>query len=798
MKPFRHLIVLATAWLCVSSAAAAEEIAIPGLAKPVTVAFDAHAIPCVFAESWTDAARTLGYLHATDRLAQMEFFRRVASGTLAELAGPDMLEADKLHRLLGTRRSCQQTWDSGLLPPELREELLAYAAGVNAKLAEFVKKGLPPLVKAMGISPAPWSPVDTLAFSKYMGWDQSGTLDDLWLATVTEKVGPTVVNELWPLDRPYEAPTIKVQADAKAVSALPVHRPSAAVSRAAADALAKWSQPRLLGQDMIGSNNWAVAGSRTRSGKPILCSDPHLDLKLPSIWYACHLRVGDVSVSGVTFPIGPTVIIGATDHHAWGITNLQADAVDYFIETPDPADASKYLHRGQSKPFIKREESIAVRGQDPVKLTIEETVHGPIISREGAVISLCWTGLGPTRDAVALWGVGRARSLREFLASLRELTVPALNLCYADVEGNIAMACVGALPLRLSGAGRVPMEGASGDFDWVGMIPPDQMPLAINPPEGFVASANGRPASVGYPYYLGWMWDPSYRKRRIDERLAVAKDLTVESMAPIQLDAYDKAASRFIPVLLSSLEKARPTLSEVERRAMGALKEWDFVADQDAKGTMLWLRWLGEFRRSVWNDEWKPRGLSMKEGSWGFTSINQREPALEVLEFLTRENPQSAWFDDKSTPERETRDDIMIASFRRAVAGLVAQQGDVGPKWEWKVWNKLKLASLYGQAILDRQIGPVTGTIFTVNPGGGGGFVTSGASWRMIVDMSGPVSGVGVYPGGQSDNPLSRNNTDLANLWATGRYVPLLLGKSLDTLPPAAKTRTLKLTTANP
>src|SRR5262249_17871394 len=316
--------------------------------------------------------------------------------------------------------------------------------------------------------------------------------------------------QLWPLERPYEIPTVAVQAERDAVTRgtlSPI--PGGASAYAAAIKNLGWKR-WLADSGSFGSNNWAVDGSKTTSGKPILCSDPHLGFNLPSIWYACPLSANGKNVAGVTFPGSPEGIIGVTDHHAWGLTNMQADAVDYFVETMHPTDPMQYRHRLEWKKVERRTEKIPVKGEAPHELHIDSTVHGPIISREGRTISMQWTGLGPTTDPIAIWRINGAESLKEFLAALDYLEVPALNVCYADVEGNIAMHPCGRLPLRLPGQGRIPMDGASGDNDWHGWIPRNELPLEVNPARHFVVSANNRPAPLGYPHYLGWMWDASY------------------------------------------------------------------------------------------------------------------------------------------------------------------------------------------------------------------------------------------------------------------------------------------------
>lgn len=766
---------------------------LPGLSAEVAIEFDHYGIPHIYAQTWTDAARALGYMHASHRLWQMDMFRRQASGTSAEVVGKPGLENDILMRQLGTRRSCEATWKSANLPAAFRAELEAYSAGVNARIDELKANKLPAMFAMLGYEPQPWTPVDSLVFSKYMGWDQSGTNDDLWFGMMAEKLGVAAVEELWPLDRPYEVPTVKTLAEPAAKSAGAVLRVRPGAADAYAIAHARLSRVELFGRGgSFGSNNWAVAGSKTVSGKPMLCNDPHLGFKLPSIWYACHLSVGGESMAGVTFPGGPVMVLGHNDHVAWGVTNMQADAVDYFVETVDAKDPLRYRHRGQWKQMEHRRESISVRGEKPHELDIDVTVHGPIISREGRAIALEWTGLRPTQDSVAFWKLSHARNLQDYLRALEDLVVPALNVVFADRQGNIAICPTGDLPVRMRGQGRVPMDGASGADDWAGMIPHDRLPQSINPPDGFVASANGRPAPTAYPFYLGWMWDSNYRIRRINELLSSVQQLTTNSMASIQLDAYDKCAERFLPVLLKSLQGSASE-DPLEKRAAEELAKWDYVTATQSLAPAIWLRWFDHYRTAIWNDEWTSRGIKQPSGSWGFSGTNRREPMLEVLEYMTREMPQSVWFDDRSTPERESRDDMARRSFRGAIASLKQEFGADIEKWRWGTLNALQIPSLSGLPALARSGGPVVGDSFTVNPGGDIGSVDSGASWRMIVDLATPSTSVGVYPGGQSENPSHAHYADLMPRWAKGDYLPLYAVGDRARLPGEARASSLVL-----
>lgn len=774
--------------------ARAEEVQLPGLSGPVQVYLDGYAIPHIYAGTWADASRALGYLHASERLWQMDMLRRQASGNLAEIVGPDGLPGDTLMRQLGIRRGCEELWKSDRVPAAMREELEAYAAGVNHKIKQLGADNLPLAFQALDYQPQPWSPVDSLAFSKYMGWDQSGTMDDLWFGGIVEKMGLAAAEELWPLDRPYEQPTVTVQADRSKLAAAEM-RPLPGLAEEFFAVHRRLTNIGWLGRGgSFGSNNWAVDGTKTKSGKPMVCSDPHLGFMLPSIWYTAHLSVAGKNTAGVTFPGAPIVVIGHNDHLAWGMTNMQADAVDYFVETVDPQNPRRYQHRGEWKEMTQIVEKIPVRGQEPHELTIDSTVHGPLIHREPKAIALCWTGLGPTTDSAAFWQISRATDLKGFLSGAAMLEVPALNVIYGDVHGNVAIHPCGRLPLRTRGQGRIPLDGASGDNDWTGWIPRDEMPLAVNPPEHFVASANGRPHPLGYPHYLGWMWDPSYRTRRIKHLLTEAKDLTVETMKPIQFDHFDEAARCFLPAMLQAVQPLQGSAGVREAQAaLDVLAKWDYRANTNAQAPAIWLRWLEKYRDAVWQDELTSRGIDRQGGSWGFCGENRREPMLEVLEYLTREMPESHWFDDCRTPQRETRDVLLRKTLFEAVDSLRSQFGEDMGRWTWKHINVLKIGSLARDAQLDRDGGPVVGDAFTLNPGGNVGHVGGGASWRMIVDFAYPQHSVGVYPGGQSENPFSEHYDNQIPLWAKGTYTDLHMVGSPERLPAAAKKTSLML-----
>jgi penicillin amidase len=800
-------------------------LALPGLQGPVRVYRDTLGIPHIYAGSSQDAYFALGYLHATDRLFEMEMFRRRASGTLAEVFGKASLDDDIFVRRIGIRRSSEAAWKSHRLDGRIARELEAYCAGVNARLAELEKPGgpKPAIFQQLGFTPAPWTPVDALAFPKYMGWDQSGTDTDVWMGMLVEKLGLEAVNELFPLDRPYEVPTIPgwgavnaaLPSTVGATLVVAPGRPQGPPLQLRSLSARQAAEPQVIGRDAVataaphfppgfdqaalelhrrfvsgrfgsqfalGSNNWAIDGTKSATGKPILANDPHLGFSLPSIWYTAHLVAPGLNITGVTFAGFPYTVIGHNDRIAWGLTDMQADAVDYFTEKTDAQHPHQYFYKGEWRTLERVHEEVPVRGEKPVPLEIESTVHGPLVTTHGVKLALAWTGLEPTFEVIAFERLNTARGLTDYQAALKDLTVPPLNVIYADVDGNIAIAPHGALPIRKRGLGRCPVDGSSGDYDWTGTIPDDQLPFALNPTQHFLASANGRPAPVGYPYYLGWMWDPSYRTRRIHELLSTHGHITVEDMESFQMDAHDVAAEAFVPVLVAAYDR-HPFGDDRVRRAIDELRRWNFEATPQSVAERIWAVWFERFRQDVWQGQFDAAGVERWDGGWGFAGTNERQPELEVLEFLTRADPESIWFDHARRVTRtpasavrgssQTRDDIIAYSFVEAVDQIIKDRGADMSRWQWGSTNLLRLHSMTENPALDRGGIPVRGDEFTLSPGANGGEVTGGASWRMVVDFSDLGHSFGMYPGGQSEDPSSPHYADQMNPWAEGRYLPL-------------------------
>jgi penicillin amidase len=526
-----------------------------------------------------------------------------------------------------------------------------------------------------------------------------------------------------------------------------------------------------------------VSGARTASGKPLLAADPHLGYQLPSLWYAAHIVTPNQNVYGVTLAGLPFVVIGHTRNIAWGLTNTQADVMDFFTEKINPADEREYWHDGQWESVQVVDEVIRVRGGADVHHPVKITAHGPILTQKGFTVAMQWTGSGASFEARALYNVNHAEDYDAFVAALRDFQVPAQNWAYADTAGNIAIWSAGKYPLRKSGDGplRAIADGSTGERDWVGFIPFEDVPHALNPESGYVLSANQRPAPQNYPYYLGWQWDPSYRARRIEQFLSSSDFFTIEDMQALQYDSKDTLAEALLPVMLPVVSSAAP--GGLDKSALDALLAWDYRMGVDSTAATIWVRWLDIFRRMTWADEWKAAGFEFDEsgdglkdwGSWGFNGDNEYQSPLELWEWMVREKPDAPYFDDVSTPGAvETRDDLIRASFAEAIQSLSADYGTDIAGWRWGDHHKLEVNHLLDVGVLNRGGQPIPGDGNSPNGQSNGPTSGGGPSWRMVVDLGNVADSFGVYPGGQSGSPLRAHYDDLIGLWVEGQYIPMV------------------------
>ena len=715
----------------------------------IRIARDADGVPTIIAKDDDDAAFGLGFVHAQDRLFQMELMRRYGAGRLAEILGEAALPVDREMRVLGLYRAAAT--EIAFLSPAVARALAAYAAGVNAWLA--ARHGaLPPEFLLLRFSPEPWREADSLVWGKLMDLQLAGNFrGELLRARLARTIPAADLAVLYP-EYPKDAPTT--------LTALrPFYR------RLDLDRLYRALPPQV--GPVYASNNWVVDGRHSKSAKPLLANDPHLPLGAPGVWYLARLETPAGEIAGATAPGVPLVVIGHNDHIAWGFTTTTADVEDLFIEKLDPADPARYLTPQGSAPFVVRHETIAVRGAAPADIAIRATRHGPVLSDvlppgaagPGDVLALAASFLRP-RDlsAEALWHVDRAAGWPDFKAALADFVGPPQNIVYADTGGTIGFIAAGLVPIRKAGEGWMPAPGWTGDYDWTGFIPVVALPSATNPPSGHFISANNKIVPDGYRYFLSRDWDLPNRAERIATLLAKTPEQTPAASAAIEADTFSLMAQQLVP-LMTRISPAGAIAGE----ALDRLRHWDFRMDRDAVAPLLFTAWLREFSRQV------------LFGRFGDAVTDYWDLKPQVMLRVLTDRPD--WCADPKHPGKETCAARLAASLAAALTGLRRGYGEDMAQWRWgrahvadfanpvlgripllRDWVDLTIATAGGYDTLDR--GPST-IRNEQNP-----FAERfGAGLRIITDLADPRGSRMIVAPGQSGNPLSGHFADLLRRW---------------------------------
>jgi penicillin amidase len=743
-------------WLRQSLPRIDGEIVVQGLAAPVTVARDQWAIPHIDATSLLDATFALGFVHAQDRLWQMEFQRRLGAGRLAEIAGAAALPTDRYMRTLGLYRLAEASLAH--LAPATLAWLEAYAAGVNAYLATRTGP-LPPEFLLLGDHDIePWKPADSLVWLRVMALDLSVNYhDELLRARLAKRLSADQIADIWP-DYPESAPITLVEL----ARGLPADEMAAVLPPAPERA--------------EGSNAWVLAGSRTESGAPLLANDPHLGLQAPGVWYLADLDTPELELAGATLPGVPGMVLGQNGTIAWGFTTTGSDTQDLFIERIDPADPGRYLTPDGSARFAVREEIIRVKDGAPLTLRVRETRHGPVLSDllpdaevtfgGGQVVALAWTALlDDDRTAQALLGLNRARDWSSFVAAARDVGAAQQNILYADTGGHIGFIAPGRVPIRKAGDGRWPVPGWSGAYDWQGWIPFDALPQALDPKDGRLFNANNRIVPPDYPYLLTADWEAPYRARRL-ARLLDGDHYDLSRFATIQGDQLSLLAVDLLPIMLQA-EAASPETAG----AMAELRVWDRVMRPDARAPLLFAAWYRELSRLIYADELG----DLFQSFWGVR-------ATFMDRILTR---RPVWCDDRRSEPIETCSGLSAKALPLALADLGRRLGDDREAWRWGDLHPARMAHV----LLGDQ--PLLAWLFNIEIaiGGDGTTVdvghyllrdeerpfasTHAASYRGLYDLADPDRSRFVAATGQSGNPLSRHYRDLTVLWSRNDTVPM-------------------------
>ncbi len=754
-------------------------LAAPGLQQTVEVYRDSLGIPHLYAANEHDLFFAQGFVHAQERFWQMEFWRRIGAGRLSEILGPSALENDRFIRTLGWHRVAAKELEA--LAGEDRDALQAYADGVNAYVSanrgklglEFVLLGL----TGVSFEPEPWTPLNTLTWAKVMAWDLGGNMDDELLRShLAAALGDNAVRVFYP-DYPPDYPVIVSQA---------VHPATLAAIPEQA------SRPLAFGRGSgIGSNSWVVAGSRTDTGMPYLANDPHLGIQMPSIWYEIGLHCTEpgpacrYDLVGASFAGAPGVIIGHNARIAWGLTNLGPDVQDLFIERLNPDNPMQYEYQGVWQDLELITEEIAVAGEEePVTILVRQSRHGPIINDVlggpeddwyfgWQPLALSWTALQPSSLIPSVLRIDRAGNWEEFREALRYWDIASQNFVYADVDGNIGYQAPGRIPQRASGNGTMPVPGWTGEHEWTGFIPFDSLPTSFNPEKGYISTANNAVVGESYPYLLTKDWDPGYRALRLDEALANDSSLTRDEIQLLQGDSLSTWTRQVLPYVLA-LNPEDPALFE----AIGLLRAWDGNATRDSGAAALFEVFRLHLAQRVFEDE---MGEKLFE-----KAIEQSMVAL--LNLL--EDPTSAWFDDRRTPEVEDREMILLLALADAVDELMESQGEDMTGWRW---GDLHRATFENQSLGQSGIAPIE-RIFNRGPvevDGLGDTLNATSydlaepfdvnwvpSYRQIIDLADFARSVSVHTTGQSGHPFHPHYDDMIDLWRNIQLHPMLWARS--------------------
>ncbi len=747
-------------WLRTSLPQTAGTIAVPGLGGEVAIVRDRDGIVTIRADSEADAFRALGFAHAQDRLFQMEMMRRIGAGRLAEVAGADGLNLDKVMRILGLYRLAEA--EAAALPDEMRKTVDAYAAGVNAYL-ETHSGALPPEFQLMGMSPEPWRPADSIVWGKLMAMQLSGNWsEELLRYRLSGVLPPAQLNELWPAP-PNDDLGV----------------PQAEKPDDRADLSPRLPDPL---REKGASNSFVVAGSRSTTGKPLLANDPHLGLQNPIQWYLVRIETPDLRLVGATAPGVPMLIIGHNGHVAWTFTTTHSDTQDLFLEKLLPDDPTRYVGPDGPMAFATRQEIIKVDGDDDVVLTVRQSRHGPILSDapslewrdETQVLALAWPALASDdATALALYRINRARNVDELRTALNDFDSPMQNVVYADTAGHIGFLAAGRMPIRrkLSSAGEMPAPGWSGDYDWTGFLQSAALPQAADPVAGWIATANNDIRPPGYAPFLGARWETPYRFHRIADLIAQTPKHTAETLAAIQLDTLSPAAQTLLPGLLNRLQSSE-TGPEAATSAADLLQAWDFTVGRERSEPLIFTAWLMELNDALLRDK---LGASFE----GFARSNFGD----IVKLLATN--ESTWCDDGGTPASESCDQRITDAFRSAVGKLADAYGSDPTRWRWGDAHQAR----FGHPLFDRipilrdllhEPIATDGDNFTVNRATPRIDFESvvypdvhGAGLRVVFDLADLDRSRFIIAGGQSGNPLSAHYGDQIQRWRDGQYIEI-------------------------
>jgi len=711
-------------------------IFLSGLETDVEIIKDSWGVPHIFAQNEKDLFFACGYVHAQERMWQMEITRRAGKGELSEIFGRKTLERDRFIRTLDLKEAAQRDYEK--LSSKMKNLILSYSAGVNSWMNSR-KLNWPPEFLLLGYRPQPWSPLDSLIVKEVMALllcvDYQS---EILRAKLVKELGAQKALQI--LEEGIAAPYLEIE-DVP-LSELPMQLP------------------------FQGSNNWVLAGSRTESGKPLLANDPHLEISLPPTWYEIHLICPGLNAVGVSIPGVPLVMIGHNKSVAWGITNSRVDVQDLYVEKLNPS-RDMYWDNNEWKPLFTKEERIKIRGEkEPERIEVSWTERGPVVSsvlsENEKHLSLSWTIYDGGRAMESFYLLNKAQNWQEFVDALKLFDAPSLNFVYADKEGNIGYYLSGKIPIRAEGAALFPYPAWKEEGKWQGYLKEEEKPNFYNPKSGLIVTANNKIIPDNFPYYIGFEWEAPFREERIRELILQLEKHSVETMKVIQNDVFSKKGELFLPYI----EEIKIAEGQ-SKEALDILKSWDLRLSS-GKEAALYKIFVDFFHEEVFKDD-----LGEDYERFDLLFKSKRAGLLRILS-----DPLSVWFDKKETQAVETREEIIKISLEKAYMWLEKQYGSVDG-WDWMKINSFRFQHALGEVpllrFLNRGPYPLGGDAYTVKLSSSSSLIKNlGVSYRQIVDLSDFRNSVCVLSSGESGHFLDRFYDNQISLWLEGQYHPML------------------------
>jgi penicillin G amidase len=735
-----------------------KELSMEGLTDKVTVFIDSLGIPHIFAQNENDLYLAQGYVTACDRLWQMEFQTHAGAGRISEILGEGpnraVLDFDRSQRRLGMVTAAKTFLKALEADATMFALINSYTKGVNEYIHSLSYEDLPLEYKLLDYAPEEWTNLKSAIVAKNMAKTLNIGDKDVEMTNALKLLGKDMLEVIFPdmdtMSDPVVDKTGKWNFTPVKLDSVPLAVPDEYIN-----ILQTVEKP----VENIGSNNWAVGGSKTATGSPILSNDMHLTLGLPSIWYAIHLNCPGNNVMGSSLPGIPMVITGCNDSIAWGITNAQRDAVDWYKIQFKDAARNEYLSDGKWVKATKVIEQFKVKGSRDYFDTVVYTHHGPITYDQNyngdsgwSQLAFRWTSHDESNETRTFYSLNRAKNHADYMSALNYMTVPGQNFVFASVSGDIAMRVQGKFPVRRKNEGRFVLDGTKTSTEWKAFIPNDQNVQDKNPARGFVSSANQYPADVTYPYYITAASYESYRNRRINQRLTEMTNIAPQDMMSLQQDNFSIKAFELLPTLLLLADSGQYNSNETA--VLDILRKWNYNNDATAEAPVYFEAWWRALYPIIW-DEFENSKIELPSP----TSYN-------TIRLIKESKTDFPYFDKADTPEKEMLYQVVIESFKKSVEEVN----------QWKAKGQPLDWAHYKDTYVEHLIRLAPFSVHALN-GGNRESVNAttrrhGPSWRMIVSLE--KSGVkawGVYPGGQSGNPGSRFYTNFIDEWESGKYL---------------------------